>query len=61
MSVTAYTKAGADAAIAEAVAAVPAGRDGATINAAPGAPSGEGNAGDLYIDTDTGDLYRFSI
>ena len=38
----------------------PAGDDGTGISAASGAPSDTANAGDLYIDTATGDLYRFS-
>lgn len=38
--------------------AVP-GKDGASISAGEGPPNeGTGKAGDLYIDAETGDLYR---
>lgn len=38
----------------------PAGTDGKTITAGAGTPSGSANVGDLYIDTETGDLYRWT-
>ena len=35
------------------------GEDGATISAGTGAPSTDGDTGDLYLDTSTGDLYEW--
>jgi hypothetical protein len=36
------------------------GRDGTSVGSGTGAPSSSGQAGDLYLDVSTGDLWRFS-